>query len=389
MNTTYRQGISEKSFVENLLPKVIGNGGSFLFWRLPESAEKTLIVCNSGPVMQSEIALEQSKPGFAFAPFDPTREKFFFNADLIFRFLGDELIEGPELSNTPYRQTGSEESAPRKRSYHSKSVAPGVPGSYRDMVAAGIRQIEQGTFEKIVPSRFREIDLPEDFDLLKTFYRICDRHPNAFVSLVSSPETGTWIGASPELLVSVVGDQFNTIALAGTQPVRDGLNLKTVAWTQKEIEEQALVCRYIINCFKKIRVREYDEQGPRTVVAGSLLHLRTDYQVDMTEVNFPQLGSVMLKLLHPTSAVCGMPLEPALDFLRQHEGYDREFYSGFLGPVNLDGMSKLFVNLRCVQLFEKTARVYAGAGVTADSDPQREADEVEMKMKTLSQLINP
>jgi len=98
---------------------------------------------------------------------------------------------------------------------------------------------------------------------------------------------------------------------------------------------------------------------------------------------------VMLKLLHPTSAVCGMPLEPALDFLRDHEGYDREFYSGFLGPVNLEGASSLFVNLRCMQLFETSARVYAGAGVTADSDPEKENEEVDMKIQTLSQLINP
>ena len=144
----------------------------------------------------------------------------------------------------------------------------------------------------------------------------------------------------------------------------------------------------MLNCFKKIRVREYLEQGPRTVVAGSLLHLRTDYEIDMKEVNFPQLGSVMLKLLHPTSAVCGMPHEPAMEFLQKNEGYDREFYSGFLGPVNFEGESKLFVNLRCIQLFEKSARIYAGAGVTAGSDPAKETEEVEMKIQTLNQIIN-
>jgi isochorismate synthase len=197
------------------------------------------------------------------------------------------------------------------------------------------------------------------------------------------------LGASPELLVSIdAQDKFKTIALAGTLPYTSGMNLKSVAWTQKEIEEQALVSRYIINCFKKIRVREYVEHGPRTIIAGSLLHLRTDYEIDMKEVNFPQLGSVMLKLLHPTSAVCGMPLEPSLDFLQKNEGYDREFYSGYLGPVNFDGESKLFVNLRCIQIFENTARIYAGAGVTADSDPAKETEEVDMKIQSLNQIIN-
>ena len=63
------------------------------------------------------------------------------------------------------------------------------------------------------------------------------------------------------------GMKFKTIALAGTKTFQEGANLKNIAWTQKDIEEQALVCRYIINCFKKIRLREYEEHGPRTVVA--------------------------------------------------------------------------------------------------------------------------
>lgn len=166
------------------------------------------------------------------------------------------------------------------------------------------------------------------------------------------------------------------------------MNLKTVAWTQKEIEEQALVERYIISCFKKIRLREYDEHGPKTVVAGNLLHLRSDFTVDMKATNFPQLGSVMLQLLHPTSAVCGMPLEPALGFLKKNEDHDREFYAGFLGPVNFNNRVSLFVNLRCMQLRDDKALLYAGAGVTIDSVPEHEWEETEMKLNTLLNIIS-
>jgi isochorismate synthase len=118
------------------------------------------------------------------------------------------------------------------------------------------------------------------------------------------------------------------------------------------------------------------------------MHLKTDYEVDMNEINFPQLGSVMLKLLHPTSAVCGMPLDTALGFLKSQEGYNRELYSGYLGPVNFDEESHLFVNLRCMQLHEKSVRLYAGAGVTSDSDPEKEFLETEIKMKGLKTLIS-
>ncbi|HLZ17177.1 MAG TPA: chorismate-binding protein [Cyclobacteriaceae bacterium] len=381
--------IGEKVFIKDLIPQVVGHGGSFMFWRLPNSNDKNLIVSNSGALMQDELSLEDSKPGFAVAPFNPEEPKLFFSADLVFRFRDDEIIDGPDLNNTRYVINPPGQESGQKQLYYASEKGDIVHADFASVIQAAVRKIESGTVEKIVPSRFKEVDLPENFDVLKTFYRLCEKHPNAFVSLVSSPETGTWLGASPELLVSIdTKDKFRTIALAGTLPFQAGMNLKSVAWTQKEIEEQALVSRYIINCFKKIRVREYAEHGPRTVVAGNLVHLQTDYEVDMKEVNFPQLGSVMLKLLHPTSAVCGMPLEPAQDFLKKNEGYDRDLYSGYLGPVNFDGESKLFVNLRCVQIFENTARIYAGAGVTADSDPSKEVEEVEMKIQTLSQIIN-
>jgi isochorismate synthase len=95
----------------------------------------------------------------------------------------------------------------------------------------------------------------------------------------------------------------------------------------------------------------------------------------------------MLKLLHPTSAVCGMPLEAAQQFLKVNEGYDREFYTGFLGPVNFKNESHLCVNLRCMQVLTKTAILYAGAGVTIDSDPIKEFEETELKMEALLNLI--
>src|SRR5690606_31913936 len=180
---------------------------------------------------------------------------------------------------------------------------------------------------------------------------------------------------------------FRTVALAGTQAWRPGVDPRKVSWTQKEIEEQALVERYIISCFKSVRLREYEEQGPRTVVAGNLMHLKSEFTVDMEATAFPLIGSVMLRLLHPTSAVCGMPLNASLEFLKRNEGYDREFYAGYLGPVNINNNIELFVNLRCMQVRGDEGILYAGAGVTADSDPEKEWLETEMKLNTLLNII--
>ena len=95
----------------------------------------------------------------------------------------------------------------------------------------------------------------------------------------------------------------------------------------------------------------------------------------------------MLDLLHPTSAVCGMPRVPAQDFISANEGMDRGLYSGYLGPVNLDGATHLYVNLRCMQICSRHIILYAGAGVTHNSNAEKEWDETTLKCQALLDII--
>src|SRR5258706_1925159 len=166
--------IGERAFVKDLIPQIVSHGGSFMFWRLPNSDEKNLIVCNSGAFLQDEISLEDSKPGFAFAPFNPGQKKLFFNADLIFRFKGDEISEGPDLNNTRYVFKHSEPvSKSNSVSYYSAAKTATVYSGYPALVDSAIRTIASGAIEKIVPSKFKEVNLHEHFDLLKTLYWLC------------------------------------------------------------------------------------------------------------------------------------------------------------------------------------------------------------------------
>jgi isochorismate synthase len=277
--------------------------------------------------------------------------------------------------------------------HHSTQPAPAAAteAQYTQLVRTGVAAIEAKTVVKVVSSRAARRPLPAGFDPLKAFQELSRRYERAFVSLVSVPGVGTWLGASPEVLAEVTADgQFHTMALAATQPLVPGHPPQDAIWRQKEIEEQALVARYIVSCFKQLRLRDYHEVGPRTVVAGQLLHLRTDFEVDLQNVPAPaSLGTDMLRLLHPTSAVGGMPKMAALDFLQRHEGYDRAYYSGFLGPVNVatPGVSRLFVNLRCLQVRPTEAILYAGTGLTVDSVPAREWQETEMKLQTVGTVL--
>lgn len=380
-----------EALLDNLLTFSMEHEYALAAWRTPESEETTVILTIKPEPFLLTDSFEETRSGFLFNPFDSTQPGLFIKADVQFSFRQGKLqseeqknLKAIEWLNTHIGELINSEQRkklPTKKSNHFHTT------NFKDLVQQAIQHIEHGYAEKIVPSRLKQVTLAPTFDVAEAFVRLESAYPNALVSFVYTPKHGAWLGASPETLVSVEKNTFRTVALAGTQVYKTGTNLKHVAWTQKEIEEQAMVSRYIINCFKKIRLREFEEHGPKTVVAGNLMHLKTDFSVDMKATNFPQLGSVMLRLLHPTSAVCGTPLEASRKFLLEHEGYAREFYSGFLGPINMNDASHLFVNLRCMQLFADEAWLYAGAGVTADSIPEKEWEETEMKMNTLLDVI--
>jgi isochorismate synthase len=381
--------LTDEQIIYRIILKSLSEGKSFALWRMPGNNQKNLCISNGPLIALDELTIEELDPGFIFSPFDPGKKKYFLAAEKIYHFSGKQNEISNQLIPEFDLTKESNELDKKLLPLHFQKKKDFPKRDFEGFATKCIQAIEEGQAEKIVPSSFQDQPLPENFNALEVFNNFCAKYPNAFVSLTSSPEVGTWLGASPELLVTVdKNGKFKTVALAGTQPYQEGMNLKLVAWTQKDIEEQAMVSRYIINCLKKVRVREYIEHGPRTVIAGTLLHLKTDYEVDTKEINFPQMGSVMLKLLHPTSAVCGMPHAPAFEFLKGNEGYDREMYAGFFGPVNVQNETNLFVNLRCMQLFSDVVRVYAGAGVIADSIAQKEKEEVEMKLQSILKNIN-
>lgn len=380
-------------------------------WQLPSKKEQHVIIDLSGAAKSVVPELESLPPGFVFHPFqtgntavDHNLQALFLKADIHYSTqeetgLNTALNPQTQLSVDSVTNKILQNLEDIPKTYASKlhlieegELRDTEEADFTNMVRLALTEISKETFHKVVPARQKLINLPGSFDVVSTFFRLCEAYPQAFVSLISIPGIGTWVGASPEMLISTFpstngGKIFKTVALAGTQPMQPNGKLADAGWRQKEIEEQAMVSRYIVNCFKKIRLREFEEIGPKTVAAGNLMHLKTIYTVDMEAVNFQDLGSVMLNLLHPTSAVCGMPKAPALDFLLQNEGFDRSFFSGFLGPVNLQNESHIYVNLRCMQLFKERAALYAGAGVTADSDPQREWQETEIKLNTLLNVI--
>ncbi|GHB76847.1 chorismate-binding protein [Persicitalea jodogahamensis] len=393
---------------ESLFEAALNLGFPAAVWRLPHSHEVNLLISLQDGMQRRLPDLEELPACFVIHPFEPLEsgEAFVLEGDLIFTFSEDwscKEVAGNLGQEHPFvkrllekADEMSDENPGGTSSWIGFALNPEVDpeekNHFEKAVTEAVAAISRGDFAKIVLSRTKTLTYSPEFQFFKAFKKLCVAYPSAFVSLVNLADRDEmWLGATPETLVGVNGEgTFSTTSLAGTQSALENgalVSAHDIRWGQKEIQEQALVSRYIIECFKKIRLREYQERGPRTVRAGNLYHLRTDFAVNTHDVNFPELGTVMLKLLHPTSAVCGMPKESALRFIKAVEGYDRSFYSGYLGPVNVDGESALFVNLRSLRLADGLATFFAGAGITEDSDPQREWDETEMKCDTLLSVL--
>lgn len=380
--------ISAKKFVERSIQYALNKRMNFACWKSPNSKIVYFLISTSD-IIKDKVIIESSKPGFCISPFHnpELKETCFLCADILYRHTGDEieaLIPSSEFENFVEKELVSS----LDYFYKELGTNTSTESTYKKGVEKAVNVISNDRARKIVLSRIKKTPKPQGLNLSKLFIDLGSNYTNAFVSLISTEEFGTWIGATPETLIQISDNEtFKTMALAGTQRFNHQ-NLKEAVWTQKEIEEQALVSKYIIHCFKSIRLREFDDIGPKTVRAGNLIHLKTEFSVDLKEINHEGLGTTMLELLHPTSAVCGMPKAVALDFISKHEFHDRQLFSGFLGPINIEEQTSIYVNLRCAQITKDEIIYYAGAGLTEDSSPEKEWLETEAKCSTIEEIIN-
>ena len=248
--------------------------------------------------------------------------------------------------------------------------------SFEALVSNGIEAIHKGVFEKVVVSR--KLILQESIAVLETFQNLIASYPTAFRSLFFHPKIGLWMGATPEQLVKINENKFETVALAGTQ-----LYSEDLIWEVKEIEEQQFVTDYIIDKVKD-KVSELKVYNAETIKAGKLAHLKAIITGKLTN----DLSAIeLVKTLHPTPAICGMPKEEAIAFILKNECYNRKYYSGYLGEWNKEKQSDLFVNLRCLEVAENTVNIYVGCGITKDSNPEKEFIETEHKSMTMKNIL--
>ena len=251
---------------------------------------------------------------------------------------------------------------------------------YFSMLDQAIHLLKSNELQKVVLSH--PVKIKSDKEAFQVFIKLLEFYPAAYVYLWYHPETGIWLGATPEILIDIENQELKTMALAGTQAA-DAID--KVVWQAKEIQEQ----QYVVDAMQAA-LNRYTESlsvsERQTVQAGNLFHLKTDFKGKLQKHQFTNL----LKDLHPTSAVCGIPRETAKKFINQYEGYKRNLYTGYLGYISVKNdrlKTKLQVNLRCMQKNSQGYTLFAGGGITADSNPQQEWEETLAKAQTMLQAL--
>lgn len=344
---------------------MLEKGVAFASWRMPfENIPNTIIAKEPYMEVDRTYDLLQAGSGFVMAPFFPEEKVLFIASDI--------ELKGHNFSPVQLSFKQNNESN-NEVLFHQDADQ-----QYKDRLSDVIGRIKKNEAQKVVISRVIEREALQKHELPLLFRELCHEHPGAFVYLVNIPEKALWMGATPELLLESNGKKVSTVALAGTRK-KEAIG----KWGNKEIEEQQWVSRYIRNCLQDAGCINIEESETQTVTSGNVEHLKTSFKAESAGDSFIPL----LNALHPTPAVCGWPAKAAMEIIRQTEPYPREFYTGYLGPYSAMGASALFVNLRCIQLLNNKTLIYAGGGITAESDEASEWRETEMKSRNMLYAI--
>lgn len=351
---------------------------SFAIYRLPWTDTPILVMQDGGEnhVFANLKELNGEK-GFVISPFRFTED----HPGVIIRpdvtaSGWDEITE--KISNVVIEERPSDHTA----SSEISQTEPDLKKTYIETFSRFIGPLKNKTFSKLVLSRNAGYTLSDNFSPLEAFITACNSYPRMMISLSHTPVSGTWIGSTPEIILSGEGNTWNTVALAGTMPMQG--EVMPTEWHKKEQDEQAFVSEYINKVIKKFSSK-IAIKGPYTTRAGQLVHLRTDFQFGLKKTS--ELGN-LLDALHPTPAVCGLPKDKAYDFIIENEGYDRKYYSGIIGWLDPNGHTTLYVNLRCLNVSGNYATLYAGGGILPLSDANSEWEETQHKMKTIKLVIS-
>lgn len=362
---------------------------SIAIWSEP--GDDTLnVIIHFGEIKSYPVSA-QMPGGYCFSTFRSSgKASFLLNVDLLFSINEEGFTDNNNITRVEQKAfmalLEKNLSSPVTNCYYvsdeQQSSASEEKSTFISLVKRGLSAIEQTHIDKVVLAHRKTVPLSNNYDPVSFFLRLQQMYPQHFTSILSTREHGSWVGCSPELLLSVDNDNIETVSLAGTKPKDD-------QWSQKEYQEQAYVNDFIRQQLSDLGIEHIQETLVSNLNVGKYDHLKTVFNINLKNENVSEsIIEPLLYGLHPTPAVCGVPKQDAMNFILENEGFERLLYCGYLGPCNLKpGHIKLYMNIRCMQLFDNKAIIYVGAGITEDSNPLHEWEELNLKSQTLLSFL--
>ena len=267
-------------------------------------------------------------------------------------------------------------------------LSPMPPAHFEEAVARAVERIRAGELEKIVLARDVEVHAPADHDVGAVLGLLREAFPSCYVFAVGRGD-GTFLAASPELLVRCDGQRASTVGLAGSirrsaDPAIDDHLGEQLLRSEKDREENAIVVRRIARALRPLSVWVAAAPEPALVRVANIQHLGTPIRAQLAS----PLGAIELAgVLHPTPAVGGEPWEVVQRLIPALEGLDRGWYAGTVGWTDATGDGEFCVALRCALVRGRLAHLYAGGGIVRNSDPAAELAETEVKLGALLPVL--
>ena len=256
---------------------------------------------------------------------------------------------------------------------------------YASSVADAVRRIRRGEIDKVVLARTLELLCDHPVELPQLLAGLAARNPLGYNFSVALGGGRTLLGASPELLVRREGGVLLANPLAGSipraphDPEEDQRRARALLSSRKDLEEHRVVVDAVAQALRPLCPRLQVPSKP------SLVHTPTMWHLSTVVTGPTEADALALALaLHPTPAVCGFPRGRAHELIRQLEPFERGFYAGAFGWTDAHGDGEWVVSIRCAELSEqRRLRLFAGAGIVGESDPQLELAETAAKLRTM------
>ncbi len=270
-----------------------------------------------------------------------------------------------------------------------KIAEVGAPGAYENAVATAVKRIRSGEFQKIVLARAKDLRSETVFHPLRLLNGLRERFSDCYAFSIANGRGQSLIGASPERLAQVRNRTLLTEALAGS--ARRGATASEDAAiggallrSEKDLAEHDYVVGAIERRLEPLGIKAERANRPTLKRLANVQHLHTPMRATLPEAT--RLLDAIAQL-HPTPAVGGSPREQAMSRIRELETFPRGLYAGAMGWVDHRGEGEFFVGLRSALIDRDQARIFAGAGIVAASQPEQELAETELKFKALAEAL--